>query len=290
MNPLTLAASANWFAYTTKITPENAMDIIVQDAKDLHAAGFRAIELPIPLMGSCLKELGAPFWKQVRNALLEIGLTPSSVHGPNWPALDTPLDATLENLTLYAHACTALGAHALVAHPTYHSHPHVCSVTPQLLQRDTTLARHLSQVLSDGPTKLAIENLPTYGLSYLHALLARLDNLPNVGACFDTGHFHLRPEGDLTHVVTRLNPRITHLHLTDNHGLCDEHLAPGQGTVDWKSFFQALDPAWRSRPLLVELGAPSLYTHTDAAALSRPYHTQAFNHAYACIAGAITVA
>jgi sugar phosphate isomerase/epimerase len=284
-NP-SLAASANWFAYTTKITPDSALDIISQDAKDIAAAGFTGIELPIPLVGNCLKDLRAPFWKQVAQTLRSLGLTPTSVHGPNWPGLDAPIDQTLENLALYAEASTALGVDALVAHPTAHSHPHVCTVTPKLLERDTLLAREVSQMLSNGPVKLAIENLPTYGLSYLYTLMARLTNLANVGVCFDTGHFHLRPEGDLTHVVQRLNDKIVHLHLTDNHGLCDEHLPPGQGSVDWPAFFKALSPHWRQKHLLIELGAPSLYTDPDAAINSKPYHTQAFHHAQACISAA----
>ena len=36
----------------------------------------------------------------------------------------------------HAEVARELGATAIVMHPTAHTHPHVCSVVPQLLERD----------------------------------------------------------------------------------------------------------------------------------------------------------
>ena len=37
----------------------------------------------------------------------------------------------------------------------------------------------------------------------------------------------------LDHAFELLRPRIAELHLHDNHGLKDEHLWPGSGSIDW---------------------------------------------------------
>jgi sugar phosphate isomerase/epimerase len=41
--------------------------------------------------------------------------------------------------------------------------------------------------------------------------------------------------------VSVLGPRIVSLHVHDNHGTRDEHLWPGDGTIDWKSTAKLLN-------------------------------------------------
>jgi len=61
----------------------------------------------------------------------------------------------------------------------------------------------------------------------------------NLGICLDTGHAHYngleawmetRDAGDL----------LTDLHVNDNDGSKDEHRVPGEGTLNWPPFIQAL--------------------------------------------------
>jgi sugar phosphate isomerase/epimerase len=61
-------------------------------------------------------------------------------------------------------------------------------------------------------------------------LLIRID-APNVKLCLDTGHLHAFGGGDFPGWLRILSPHIGHLHLHDNHGDQDSHLALGQGTV-----------------------------------------------------------
>jgi sugar phosphate isomerase/epimerase len=61
----------------------------------------------------------------------------------------------------------------------------------------------------------------------------------NFGAVLDTGHQHAQKE-ILPLSVEKLGSRIFYLHVSDNDGLVNEHLALGEGTVDWTGVFIAL--------------------------------------------------
>ena len=58
----------------------------------------------------------------------------------------------------------------------------------------------------------------------------------------DTGHANIgdRRGRRLIAFVDRFGSRIEHLHISDNSGHCDDHLAVGQGTVNFKSVVRRL--------------------------------------------------
>ena len=61
-----------------------------------------------------------------------------------------------------------------------------------------------------------------------------------VGVCLDTGHLTAFGDAPLSHWIQTLGPDIGQLHLHDNRGDADEHLAPGKGTVDFPLLFDRL--------------------------------------------------
>ena len=79
-------------------------------------------------------------------------------------------------------------------------------------------------------------------ISNTDALLRLMDhvNEANFGAVLDTAHQHAQKE-ILPLSVEKLGSRIMYLHVADNDGKINEHLALGEGTVDWAGVFQALD-------------------------------------------------
>jgi len=44
------------------------------------------------------------------------------------------------------------------------------------------------------------------------------------------------------------------VHLNDNHGVGEEHLLPGEGTVDWDAFTAALSRMDFAGPMIMEPG------------------------------------
>ena len=68
-----------------------------------------------------------------------------------------------------------------------------------------------------------------------------LERLPSegVGVCLDTSHTSLG--GCLFEAIERFGPRLVHVQASDNHGHTDDHLTPGEGTIDWTRVLSALE-------------------------------------------------
>ena len=58
-----------------------------------------------------------------------------------------------------------------------------------------------------------------------------MGHLNNVGVCLDLGHAHVTV--GVAEAIGTLGARIASVHVHDNHGVKDEHLWPGDGTIDW---------------------------------------------------------
>jgi sugar phosphate isomerase/epimerase len=87
--------------------------------------------------------------------------------------------------------------------------------------------------------KIAVENLPE---KYNFLMKAPQDfqrfyketGLEDIGIVLDTGHAHL--EGQITPFLQQVPNKIVHIHVSDNHGVIDEHLGLGYGTIHWDQF------------------------------------------------------
>ena len=82
-------------------------------------------------------------------------------------------------------------------------------------------------------------------------ILGALDTI-EAGICLDTGHAHLGE--DLTAVVHKLSGHLWMVHASDNRGQYDDHLAPGDGEIDWASFLAHLYSLHFNGALIMEIG------------------------------------
>ncbi len=87
--------------------------------------------------------------------------------------------------------------------------------------------------------QVAVENVFDEDPEALHLLLREVDS-QDFGVCFDTGHFNLFSKATMEEWFDALGRRIVELHLHDNEGSADSHLAVGKGTVDFAKLFQFL--------------------------------------------------
>jgi|GEM_PF-687925 len=62
----------------------------------------------------------------------------------------------------------------------------------------------------------------------------------NIGFTLDFGHASIRGI-DIPTIIHRTKGVLSHTHIHDNHGVRDDHLAPLQGNIDFKSAFEALE-------------------------------------------------
>lgn len=88
-------------------------------------------------------------------------------------------------------------------------------------------------------TRIAIENIFEDEPSNLKALMDELGS-GHFGICFDTGHFNLFSSRPLSLWLEAIGQHIIELHLHDNVGDQDAHLAIGEGNFDFRGLFDAL--------------------------------------------------
>ena len=88
--------------------------------------------------------------------------------------------------------------------------------------------------------KLAIEVIPN-PLSNAESLVSFIEedlDGARVGICMDVGHAFMM--GDLGDAIETCSGHLIATHLHDNNGKSDDHLAPGQGAIDWPATLMAL--------------------------------------------------
>lgn len=71
----------------------------------------------------------------------------------------------------------------------------------------------------------------------LLSFVAEYDH-PAVGICYDSGHAHIM-EGAAV-VLEAFSSYVVTAHLHDNDGTADQHLVPGQGTLEWQPVVEEL--------------------------------------------------
>lgn len=111
--------------------------------------------------------------------------------------------------------------------------------SPRTMEYALTALEHLGAFAGPLGVRLLVENIITEPTTPEHLqLILQTGHLDNVGVCLDLGHAHINP--GIEQAVGVLGDRIVSLHVHDNHGAKDEHLWPGEGTIDWPAAANAL--------------------------------------------------
>ena len=121
---------------------------------------------------------------------------------------------------------------------------------------------HLNIFAKHRGVTIAVENTTgEFGSpSSLHEFVKQT-RLRDLRYCFDIGHAHI--EGGVPAALEMMQGLIVTTHLHDNRGEKDEHLLPGEGTIDWDASLSALRVGNENLPFVLELkekqgGGPSL--------------------------------
>lgn len=147
----------------------------------------------------------------------------------------------------------ALGMELVTVHPGI--------VTPMgQLRKETSIGnnidsfRALAAVADDSGVRLALENMPfpvfTLCNTYdeIGEVLDAAGAPDALGFCLDVGHGNITGENI---ALTGLRDRLFNIHLHDNDGRRDQHLALGEGTADIQGVLKRLLPGYKG-PFTIE--------------------------------------
>jgi sugar phosphate isomerase/epimerase len=192
--------------------------------------------------GIDLQDLDAKLVKRTRKLLDGRNLR-RRVHGPISEMIAGAFDPWVREVTRkrFSQAIDfagGIGAEAIVIHSGYDP------LNKRNLERDylknlVATLRALCARASGAGARVLLEN--TFELSP-ELLLDAVSEVgqENIGLCFDVAHHHVFAKASLGIWLERCAPHIEEIHITDNDGGWDDHLAPGRGRIDFGGFFDLL--------------------------------------------------
>ena len=123
---------------------------------------------------------------------------------------------------------------------------------PKKADAAMTSIEHLKAFAKPLGVTLLLENIPNE-LSTPERLVEFIHHahFTDVGICFDVGHAHIM--GGVEPAFHLLKPLIRSTHVHDNAAVSDDHLWPGDGTVNWEETMGLLRSAPQVPPLLLEI-------------------------------------
>ncbi len=111
--------------------------------------------------------------------------------------------------------------------------------SPRTIEYAVTALEHLGAFARPLGVRLLVENLLSEATTPEHlVMILEMGHLDNVGVCLDLGHANITV--GTADAIRTLGDRIATVHVHDNHGMKDEHLWPGNGTIDWPATAKAL--------------------------------------------------
>ena len=170
-------------------------------------------------------------------------------------------DAVDAYLRAYIDLAKALGAGWIVVHAGYH-------FTSDFERRKRAALERLQRAAAwaeRAGVLLLLENMnrepPDAEVHYLGHDVAEcryfFDQLtsPNLGWAYTVNHAHMLPEGILG--FTRLFDlgRCGEVRLADNRGNREEHLYPGEGTIDFRAMFDQIERAGYQKHYMLAFGS-----------------------------------
>jgi sugar phosphate isomerase/epimerase len=168
-------------------------------------------------------------------------------------------EASEQHLLDYIKLSKVIGAEYCVIHCGYHFSQFKDLVMENLFKT----FRPAVKLAEDLDLPLVIENMnavhPDSEIVYLGVTIDELDqvfnNVPSthLGLALDIGHANLL-EGGVESWIEAFPEKIFHLHLSDNDGVLDQHLAVGDGSINFGDTFDRLKSVGFSGTATLEVG------------------------------------
>lgn len=242
MNRQLIVCDDGEFARAAELSRQRALGIEVQ-------AFYRPEVLEDPLAVN-----------QHRAAL--VGVEPRSMHGPFADLAPGSIDPMLRGvaMTRYAAAYEAARSLDVTDLVVHHGYVPGTSAPSGWLAR----ARDFWQefLVNREDIRVHLENHLERDPRLLSDVVTAIGR-PNLDVCLDVGHIACYGQVSPLEWVDILGEQIGYVHLHDNHGAADEHLALGQGTIPLERICQALTDQSPSAVWALEVDLNSLGESID---------------------------
>jgi sugar phosphate isomerase/epimerase len=173
-----------------------------------------------------------------------------SVHGPVHDLNPGSLDIVIRDYTQHCFfktlaICQALGAKNLILHLGINPLLPESALDKWLTDSIRTWSP-IVELAKQLHITLQLENMFLPSPGFIVALKQGLAS-ETVKYCFDVAHYHVYTSVALEQWLDELGGDIVEMHLNDNLGADDEHLALGAGSIDFRNIFQQVS-ARRIKP------------------------------------------
>jgi sugar phosphate isomerase/epimerase len=171
-------------------------------------------------------------------------------------ALDRKIrDVTIQRLNQVFELVPYFKPKTVVCHASYDERYYV-SNEDEWLENSRKTWKEFVVMAEQMDTVIALENVYENNPAYLVQLLNSFRESSRICFCFDTGHFNAFSDTPLELWMDEMEPHIGQIHLHDNNGHKDEHVAVGDGSFPFGDFFERLKKK-RNRPII------TLEPHTE---------------------------
>jgi len=179
----------------------------------------------------------------------KMGAKFNQAHAPVYNGLRFP-GCTQEDIFEFQlraiRSCAKLGIPWMVYHVIEENHPDWIAHNHEYFAPLMEEAKKYGVGMAFENTWVARQNVPLW---QTEALIEFCDSWkdPNAGICWDTGHCNmtggkpeLRKYTNQYTEITKLGKRLKALHIDDNNGFMDDHIAPFDGIINWDDVMRAL--------------------------------------------------
>jgi sugar phosphate isomerase/epimerase len=126
--------------------------------------------------------------------------------------------------------------------------------SPRAIEYAITALEHLGAFARPLGVQPLVENLTGEPTTPEHLVeILAIGRLDSIGACLDLGHAHIT--AGIPAAIVTFGARILQVHAHDNHGIKDEHLWPGDGSIDWPATAADLNALAAPPAVILELSS-----------------------------------
>jgi sugar phosphate isomerase/epimerase len=164
--------------------------------------------------------------------------------------------ASLDEMGHSLETAARLGAKKVVLHPSM-----ISGLGPFVMETAKALALESLDLIAEKAASLGIplclENMfPRYLSCFEPKHFKEIFKaFPSLNMCLDTGHANIDDPDQkrLSRFLRKFPEKISHIHISDNHGKKDNHLGVGQGTIDFEKLVRQIMDAGFDRTITFEV-------------------------------------